>query len=76
MSKLPVVSGRETVRALQRAGFVLDRQRSSHAHLFHEQRRRAVTVSGHSNRDLAPGTLRAVLRQAGLTVEEFIALLD
>ena len=76
MPKLPIVSEQETVRALERAGFVFNHQRSSHIILYHEQRRRTATVSVHGSRDLAPGTLHEILRQAGLTVDEFIALLD
>jgi predicted RNA binding protein YcfA (HicA-like mRNA interferase family) len=76
LPKLPVVSGREAVAALQRAGFAVDHRRSSHVYLYHAKHRRTVTVPVHANRDLPPGTLRAILRQAGLTVEEFLALLD
>jgi predicted RNA binding protein YcfA (HicA-like mRNA interferase family) len=42
----------------------------------HLKRRRSVPVPVHANRDLAPGTLRQIIAQAGLTVEEFSALLD
>jgi len=76
LPKLPVVSGRETVRALERGGFVMARQEDSHHTLKHVQRRRRPTVTVHGSQDLPIGTLRAILRQAGLTVEEFIALLD
>ncbi len=62
----------EVVRALERAGFVRSRQTGSHLRLF--DGKRFVTVAMHS-RDLKPGTLRAIIRQAGLTVEEFIKLL-
>ena len=75
MPKLPVVSGRETARALKRAGFVVVRQKGSHVMLWHEERNRAVTVPVHGNKELAPGTLAGVLDEAGLTVEEFIRLL-
>ena len=71
MPKLPVVSGREAIRALERAGFVLDRQHGSHVSMRHHGRRRTATVPIHGNEDLPPGTLRSVLRQAGLTIEEF-----
>jgi predicted RNA binding protein YcfA (HicA-like mRNA interferase family) len=75
-SGLPVVSGRRVVRALQRAGFIVDRTAGSHHLLVHpEDPRRIVTVPVHGARDLKSGTLRAIIRQAGLTVEEFRALL-
>ena len=75
-SGLPVVSGRRVLRALQRAGFIVDRTAGSHHLLVHpEDSRRIVTVPVHGARDLKSGTLRAIIRQAGLTVEEFRALL-
>jgi predicted RNA binding protein YcfA (HicA-like mRNA interferase family) len=74
---LPIVSGSRVVRALTRAGFVLDRIVGSHHVLAHpnDPTRRTVTVPVHSARDLKPGTLRAIIRQAGLTIEEFKELL-
>jgi len=68
------VSGREVIRALERGGFVFDRQSGSHVTLRHPERRRSATVVT-ASQDLPPGTLRAVLRQAGLAVEEFRRLL-
>jgi predicted RNA binding protein YcfA (HicA-like mRNA interferase family) len=59
-----------------RAGFVVDRIVGSHHVLKHpDSPARTVTVPCHSGRDLKPGTLRAIIRQAGLTVEEFNKLL-
>lgn len=72
---LPVVKGRECLRALQRAGFYIDHQTGSHARLFHPTKRvLRVTMPIH-NKDLPPGTLKSILRQAGLSVDEFIELL-
>jgi predicted RNA binding protein YcfA (HicA-like mRNA interferase family) len=74
--RLPTVSGRRVVRALQDAGFILDRIVGSHHILAHpDDPKRAVTVPVHGNRDLKPGTLRSILRQAGLTAEELRNLL-
>jgi predicted RNA binding protein YcfA (HicA-like mRNA interferase family) len=74
--RLPVVSGRNVLRALTQAGFVVDRIVGSHHVLTHPgDRTRTVTVPVHGGRDLKPGTLRAIIRQAGLTVDEFNALL-
>jgi predicted RNA binding protein YcfA (HicA-like mRNA interferase family) len=74
LPKLPVVSGTEVVRALKRAGFVVDRQRGSHVTLWHPGQRRAVMVPLHGE-DLPPGTLRSILRQSGLSVEDLRKLL-
>lgn len=73
MTGLSVCSGAAAVRALERAGFKRVSQRSSHVKLRHPTTRRTAIVPLH--RELAVGTLRSVLRQADLTVEEFRALL-
>ena len=75
MPKLPVVSGRETIRALERAGFVVDHQAGSHVTLWHPVTNRHVTVAAHANRDLKRGILRRIIRDAGLTVDGFRELL-
>jgi predicted RNA binding protein YcfA (HicA-like mRNA interferase family) len=69
---LPVVSGKETVQALQRAGFAPISARGSHQKLRHEDGR-VVIVPLH--RELARGTLASILRQAGLDSDEFKGLL-
>ncbi|HEY7300104.1 MAG TPA: type II toxin-antitoxin system HicA family toxin [Xanthobacteraceae bacterium] len=74
--RLPAVSGQRVVRALTKAGFVVDRIVGSHHVLEHPgDPTRTVVVPCHSRRDLKPGTLRGIIRQAGLTVEEFSKLL-
>ncbi|NMG08901.1 type II toxin-antitoxin system HicA family toxin [Brasilonema sp. UFV-L1] len=73
MSKLPVISGAECVRALQQIGFVVNRQRGSHIILVREEPKTIVTVPDH--KELDRGTLRAIIRQVGLTVDEFVELL-
>jgi predicted RNA binding protein YcfA (HicA-like mRNA interferase family) len=75
-ARLPAVSGRRVVRALTKVGFVVYRIVGSHHILAHpNDPARVVTVPCHSSRDLKPGTLRAIIRQAGLTVEELNAFL-
>ena len=69
MPKLPRVSGSETVRALERLGFAVVRQRGSHIIM----RRGASGCSVPNHRELKTGTLAGVLRQAGVSVEEFTA---
>ncbi len=75
MPSLPVVNGREALRALERGGFLLDGVEGSHHIMLHPDTRRRVSVPVHGGRDLKPGTLRGIIRDAGLTVEEFIRLL-
>jgi predicted RNA binding protein YcfA (HicA-like mRNA interferase family) len=74
--RLPAVSGRDVVRVLLKAVFVVERTAGSHHILVHSSdRRRTVTVPVHAGHDLKRGTLRSIIRQAGFTVDEFTDLL-
>ncbi len=72
MSKLPVCSGTDAVRAFKKVGYEFDHQTGSHIILRHSSQRR-LSVPNH--RELAKGTLRALIREAGLTKEQFCELL-
>jgi predicted RNA binding protein YcfA (HicA-like mRNA interferase family) len=61
---------REVVRLLERDGWYQVTQRGSHRQFRHPTKTGRVTVAGNPNRDVAPGTLGSILRQAGLTKEE------
>jgi predicted RNA binding protein YcfA (HicA-like mRNA interferase family) len=70
--RLPAVNAKRVIRALERAGFVVDRIVGSHYVLAHRNDpSRAVTVLYHGSRDLKAGTLRSIIKQAGLSIEEF-----
>ncbi len=71
--KLSPLPAREVVRRLKRAGFVEDGQQGSHLRLWREADRRLVIVPMHPG-DLPKGTLRGIIRDAGLSVGEFNAL--
>ena len=73
MSKLPSISGKNCVKALQKVGFYLKRRESSHVILRRDNPFAQVVVPDHQ--ELAKGTLRAILRDADLSLEEFIRLL-
>ncbi|BAZ50741.1 YcfA family protein [Nostoc sp. NIES-4103] len=73
MSKLPSISGKDCVNALQKIGFYQKRQQSSHIILRRDEPFAQVVVPDHQ--ELAKGTLRAIIRDADLSIEEFIALL-
>ncbi|MDA1311731.1 MAG: type II toxin-antitoxin system HicA family toxin [Acidobacteria bacterium] len=71
--KLPVVSGARAVEVFGKLGYEQDHQRGSHLILRHRDRpHRRLSVPNH--RELAKGTPRALVRAAGLTVDEFVAL--
>ncbi len=73
MSQLPRISGRECVKALEKAGFYFKRQQSSHIILRRDTPFTQVVVPDH--KELDRGTLHAILRQTGLSVDEFVELL-
>jgi predicted RNA binding protein YcfA (HicA-like mRNA interferase family) len=73
MNKLPRVSGAEVVAALQKIGFIERRQKGSHIVMRRDDPYAQVVVPYH--KELDSGTLRAIIRHAGLTIDEFVALL-
>lgn len=68
---LPHISGAETIRALQKLGFVIARQKGSHVIL----RRGATGCVVPNHKELKTGTLSSVLKQAGVSVDEFMTVL-
>lgn len=74
MAKLPTLAGKQAVAAFVMAGWTLARQRGSHIILIKLGHIASLSVPDH--KELAKGTLRGLLRAAGLTVEEFVELLD
>ena len=72
MSSLPRISGRECIKALLKVGFVQRRQHGSHIILRRTEPFAQLVVPDH--KELDRGTLRAIIHQAGLTVEEFVRL--
>jgi len=73
VSWLPVISGRDLVRALANVGFTLDRQKGSHLIVYCPDPPTTLSVPDH--RELDRGTLRALLRQAGISPKELSDLL-
>ena len=73
MSKIPRISVQECIKALKKVGFYQKRRESSHVILRRDEPFSQVVVPDHQ--ELATGTLRAIIRDADLSVEEFVALL-
>lgn len=73
MTRLPRISGRDCVAALVKAGFQFKRQRGSHIILRRETPFAQVVIPDHS--ELDTGTLRSIIRQSGISSEEFLQLL-
>ena len=70
MTRLPRVSGKEVVRALERAGFEVQRVRGSHTFLKHPDGR-VTSVPVHSRETIGPGLLRSILRDGEMDIEVF-----
>lgn len=70
MAKIPLLSGREVARTLEKLGWQVARQRGRHIILVKEGAR--ATLSVPDSKEVARGTLRALIRAANLTVEEFV----
>lgn len=72
MTKLPGITSREVIKALLKIGFVEHRSKGSHL-IFKRQNARVI-VAVHRGKDIKKGTLMAIIKQSGLTVEEFLTL--
>ncbi|MEH2212861.1 type II toxin-antitoxin system HicA family toxin [Nostoc sp.] len=75
MPKLPVLTGKTVINALEKIGFQTVRQKGSHVQMQHEDGR-LVTIPVHAGKTIGKGLLRKILRDVELTREEFIGLLE
>lgn len=75
MAKLPSIRAREVARVAESIGFVWDRQRGSHAVYVRNSDHRRIVIPMHGSQDLKPGTLRGLIADMGLTVDEFVGRL-
>jgi predicted RNA binding protein YcfA (HicA-like mRNA interferase family) len=75
MPKLPSLTARKVIRALKRTGFVEDRQSGSHLVLIHPETKARTVVPFHAGKSIKEPLLRAIIRDANLSVVEFVELL-
>ncbi len=73
MPKLPSFKPKQLIKKFEKAGYVIDRQRGSHVILYHPTEHKRLTIPLHV-KDLPKGTLNSIIKQAGLTREEFLKL--
>jgi len=74
VTRLPVVSGRQVIKALAKVGYLFDHQQGSHIILRHQSPpHRRLTIPDH--KEIAKGTLRQIIRESGLTVDDLMRLL-
>lgn len=75
MTKLPSYTARDVIKKLRKASFVFDRQaKGSHEIWYNPTTKRRTTIPNHPGVDIPKGTLKTIIKEAGLTVEEFINL--
>jgi predicted RNA binding protein YcfA (HicA-like mRNA interferase family) len=72
MAKLPTVSSSDLIRIVKKFGFVEHSQKGSHLHLKRETDKKRITIPVHKGRDIPKGTLAAILKDAGISSEEFV----
>jgi predicted RNA binding protein YcfA (HicA-like mRNA interferase family) len=75
MPKIPSLTARKVIQALKRAGFVEDRQKGSHLILIHPETMARAVIPVHRGRTIKEPLLRAIIRDAELSVDQFLALL-
>jgi len=73
MVKIPVFKPKDVIKKFKRLGFVKDRQTGSHVILYHSKTRKRAVVPLHI-KDLPKGTLKTILNQTGINIEEFIKI--
>ena len=71
MNKLPVISGKKAIKFLERAGFVIVRQRGSHVRMKMVTSEKTIKLTIPLHETLDRGTLASIIRSAGLTIEQF-----
>ncbi len=74
MAQIPILSGRDVVTVFAKVGWQIVRQRGSHMIMVKSGHMATLSVPEH--REVSRGTLRSLIRCSGLTVEEFVALVD
>jgi len=76
MTKIPVLTSRDVIRGLKRAGFEFDRQaKGSHEIWYNPGTKRRTTIPNHPGVEMRKGTLKAILEKAGISLDDFLQLL-
>ena len=73
MPKIPSFKPKELIKKFEKMGYIVDRQKGSHVILYHPTQYKRLTIPLHV-KDMPKGTLLSIIKQAGLTKEEFLKL--
>ena len=74
MPKLPVISGKEVIKKLEKHGYQITRRKGSHVRLRHFSKSDFKPITVPMHKEIKPGLLYQIIKDANLTVEEFIKL--
>lgn len=75
MPNIPIINGIRLIKALKKSGFVLNRINGSHHILIHKGKQITISVPVHKGKTLGKGITTAIIKDAGITIEEFLKLL-
>lgn len=75
MPNVPIINGLQLIKVLKKHGFVLNRIKGSHHILIHPEKRITISVPVHKEKTLGRGITQAIIKDAGLTIEEFLKTL-
>ena len=70
MGRLSNISGKKAIKIFEKLGYIQDHQTGSHVILWHPEKS-SLSIPNH--KELAPGLLRSLIRQAGITIDEFLS---
>ncbi len=73
--RIPIIKGSDLVKTLEKAGFIARRQKGSHLHMYRDSDQKRVTVPIHKGKTIPVGTLKAILKDADLTVDQLRGLI-
>jgi predicted RNA binding protein YcfA (HicA-like mRNA interferase family) len=73
MPKLPVLKPKEVIKRFEKLGFIIDRQSGSHVILYHPKDKRRAVIPLHL-KDIKKGTLLAILRESGISRDDFLGV--
>jgi len=74
LPKIPPINSSQLIKILEKEGFHVIRQKGSHVILINQEKTRII-IPMHPGKDIKPGLLRAILREAGINREKFLQLL-
>lgn len=74
MSNIPTIKGQKLIKILQKQGFVLNRINGSHHIMIHPQKYITLSIPVHKGKTLGKGITLAIIKDSGLTIEEFLKL--